>query len=62
MGLQPQSYVLRSPESRREGDIEPIAKFVTNPAGAEIVNAVGPIARSWKRRPPPAMTADTWRS
>jgi hypothetical protein len=25
------------------GDIEPLAQFTTNPAGAQIVNAVGPI-------------------
>jgi hypothetical protein len=25
------------------GKIEPIAQFMTNPAGAQIVNAVGPI-------------------
>jgi hypothetical protein len=25
------------------GEIEPIAQFMTNPAGAQIVNAVGPI-------------------
>jgi len=25
------------------GQIEPIAQFMTNPAGAQIVNAVGPI-------------------
>ena len=25
------------------GDVEPLARFMTNPAGAQVVNAVGPI-------------------
>jgi hypothetical protein len=44
-GLQPkQPYVLalaRQPDG--EGKLEPIAAFMTNPAGAAIVNTVGPI-------------------
>src|SRR5439155_21141254 len=44
-GLQPkQPYVLalaRQPDGG--GKLEPIAAFMTNPAGAAIVNTVGPI-------------------
>jgi YVTN family beta-propeller protein len=45
VGLEPgKPHVLAltsSPDGT--GDIEPIAQFMTNPAGAQIVNAVGPI-------------------
>lgn len=44
-GLQPKSpYVLalaRTPDGKRE--LEPLAAFTTNPSGAAVVNAVGPI-------------------
>ncbi|OHV15723.1 hypothetical protein BK022_16955 [Methylorubrum extorquens] len=44
-GLVPgQPYVLAFSSSRDgRGDLEPLAAFTTNPAGAAIVNAVGPI-------------------
>ena len=44
-GLEPtKRYVLASPRiPTGPGQIEPIAQFMTNPAGAQIVNAVGPI-------------------
>ena len=44
-GLEPkQSYILALAEhADGSGPIEPLANFVTNPAGAAIVNAVGPI-------------------
>ncbi|MEN3337652.1 MAG: hypothetical protein V7647_1328, partial [Acidobacteriota bacterium] len=44
-GLQPkQAYVLAlSAEANGGGVLEPLAGFTTNPAGAAIVNAVGPI-------------------
>jgi YVTN family beta-propeller protein len=44
-GLQPkQSYVLALAEkSNGGGKLEPLAAFMTNPAGSAIVNAVGPI-------------------
>ena len=44
-GLEPRaSYVLAlSPDPRGEGSLEPLAGFTTNPAGAAIVDAVGPI-------------------
>jgi YVTN family beta-propeller protein len=44
-GLAPKtSYVLSlSRHADGSGDLEPLAAFVTNPAGAAIVNAVGPI-------------------
>jgi len=44
-GLQPkQSYVLAlAHQPNGEGELEPLATFVTNPAGSAIVNAVGPI-------------------
>jgi hypothetical protein len=37
-------YVLAlSPDPKGAGPLEPLASFTTNPAGAAIVNAVGPI-------------------
>ncbi len=44
-GLTPRgSYVLAlSSDPKGTGTIEPLANFVTNPAGAAVVNAVGPI-------------------
>ena len=44
-GLKPrQSYVLGlSMNADGGGKIEPLAKFVTNPAGSAIVNAIGPL-------------------
>ncbi len=44
-GLEPKkSYVLAlAIEPRGAGSLEPLARFDTNPAGAAIVNAVGPI-------------------
>ncbi len=44
-GLEPKkSYVLAlANEPQGAGPLEPLAKFDTNPAGAAIVNAVGPI-------------------
>jgi YVTN family beta-propeller protein len=44
-GLEPKKpYVLAlSPKADAGGPLEPLAGFVTNPAGAAIVNAVGPI-------------------
>ena len=44
-GLQPKhSYVLAlSNQPNGEGEVEPLSVFTTNPAGAAIVNAVGPI-------------------
>jgi YVTN family beta-propeller protein len=45
VGLEPtKPYVLAlTSNSDGSGEIEPIAQFMTNPAGAQIVNAVGPI-------------------
>jgi hypothetical protein len=44
-GLEPKRpYVLAlSPSASGSGPLEPLANFTTNPAGAAIVNAVGPI-------------------
>lgn len=44
-GLEPkQAYLLAlSPDAEGKGQLEPLAQFMTNPAGAAIVNAVGPI-------------------
>jgi YVTN family beta-propeller protein len=44
-GLQPkQTYVLAlAHQPNGEGALEPLATFMTNPAGSGIVNAVGPI-------------------
>lgn len=44
-GLEPkQAYLLAlSPDAEGKGRLEPLAQFMTNPAGAAIVNAVGPI-------------------
>ena len=44
-GLLPgQPYVLAlSTKPEADGSIEPLAAFITNPAGSAIVNAVGPI-------------------
>jgi YVTN family beta-propeller protein len=44
-GLEPkQKYVLAlADQSDGQGDLQPLAAFMTNPAGAAIVNAVGPI-------------------
>ena len=33
----------RSPTGPWHGDLQPLSAFMTNPAGAAIVNAVGPI-------------------
>ena len=45
MGLEPkQKYVLAlAAQSDGRGELQPLAEFMTNPAGAAIVNAVGPI-------------------
>lgn len=44
-GLEAGKPYLLALTSRADGtgEIEPIARFMTNPAGAQIVNAVGPI-------------------
>lgn len=44
-GLKPkQSYLLAlSSQADGSGELEPLTRFMTNPAGAAIVNAVGPI-------------------
>lgn len=44
-GLEPkQAYLLAlAPDAQGKGQLEPLAQFMTNPAGAAIVNAVGPI-------------------
>jgi hypothetical protein len=44
-GLQPkQRYVLALADKRDgTGSVQPLAGFMTNPAGSAIVNAVGPI-------------------
>jgi YVTN family beta-propeller protein len=44
-GLEPkQNYLLGlSPQADGGGKLEPLSQFMTNPAGAAIVNAVGPI-------------------
>ena len=44
-GLEPkQSYVLAlATQPDGGGKLEPVASFMTNPAGAAIVNSVGPI-------------------
>jgi YVTN family beta-propeller protein len=43
-GLEPtRPYVLALSSRRDGGDLEPLAAFMTNPSGAAIVNAVGPI-------------------
>jgi len=44
-GLEPkQKYVLAlAAQSDGRGELQPLAEFMTNPAGAAIVNAVGPI-------------------
>ena len=44
-GLQPkQPYVLALAHERDgQGPLEPLAAFMTNPAGSAIVNAIGPI-------------------
>ena len=45
VGLEPtKPYLLAlTANSDGTGQIEPIARFMTNPAGAAVVNAVGPI-------------------
>src|SRR5712671_6705961 len=45
VGLEPgKSYVLAlTSEPNGTGQVEPLARFTANPAGAQIVNAVGPI-------------------
>src|SRR5262245_14872001 len=45
VGLDPATPYVLALTSRPDGtgDIEPLARFMTNPAGAQIVNAVGPI-------------------
>jgi hypothetical protein len=45
IGLEPkQKYVLAlAEEPDGKGPLQPLAAFMTNPAGAAIVNAVGPI-------------------
>jgi hypothetical protein len=43
-GLEPkQPHILALSQDGGEGPLEPLAAFVTNPAGAAIVNATGPI-------------------
>jgi hypothetical protein len=44
-GLRPKApYVLAlARQSNGEGALEPLAAFMTNPAGSAIVNAIGPI-------------------
>ena len=44
-GLTPKTlYVLAlSPNADARGPLEPLSAFTTNPAGAAVVNAVGPI-------------------
>jgi YVTN family beta-propeller protein len=50
-GLQPkQPYVLAlSEHANGKGKLEPLATFMTNPAGSAIVNAVGPIRQVIKK-------------
>jgi YVTN family beta-propeller protein len=45
VGLEPSKPHILALTSNADGsgDIEPLARFMTNPAGAQIVNAVGPI-------------------
>jgi hypothetical protein len=45
VGLEPSKpYVLAlTTRPNGTGEVEPVAQFMTNPAGAAIVNAVGPI-------------------
>ena len=45
VGLEPAKPYMLALTSNPDGtgQIEPIAQFMTNPAGAQIVNAVGPI-------------------
>jgi YVTN family beta-propeller protein len=45
VGLEPTKPYMLALTSKPDGtgEIEPIARFMTNPAGAQIVNAVGPI-------------------
>lgn len=47
-GLEPKKpYVLAlSSNADGSGVLDPVAKFMTNPAGAAIVNAIGPLRRS----------------
>ena len=44
-GLEPSKPYVLALTSKPDGtgDVEPVARFMTNPAGAQIVNAVGPI-------------------
>jgi YVTN family beta-propeller protein len=45
VGLEPSKPHILALTTKADGsgDIEPLARFMTNPAGAQIVNAVGPI-------------------
>lgn len=47
-GLEPKKPYLLALSSNADGSgaLEPVAKFITNPAGAAIVNAIGPLRRS----------------
>lgn len=53
-GLEPKhAYVLAlSPNRAGDGALEPLASFITNPAGSAIVNAVGPIRQVVRDDPP----------
>ena len=46
-GLEPkQPYLLAlAPNADGSGSLDPVAKFMTNPAGAAIVNAIGPLRK-----------------
>jgi hypothetical protein len=61
-GLEPtKPYVLvLASNADGTGQIEPLARFMTNPAGAQIVNAVGQSARSSIPRHTPRTSADIW--
>ena len=60
-GLQPkQPYVLAlAAEPDGGGELQPLAAFMTNPAGSAIVNAVGPI-RQIVQTIPPGASGDIW--
>lgn len=53
-GLAPKQTFTLGLAARQDGTgtVEPLAKFMTNPAGAAIVNAVGPIRQIVKDAPP----------
>jgi YVTN family beta-propeller protein len=54
-GLEPKQPYVLALASRPDGggELEPLAAFMTNPAGSAIVNAVGPIRQIVTGKPPP---------